>query len=74
MTNVRFDDYVESFSPSKKRNFISKNYMTQKQIGLFRFGYPETQSDVAFVCIISPETKLSPDAPKYIPSMHSVQT
>jgi hypothetical protein len=54
MTNVRFDDYVESFSPSEKRNFIPKKYMSQKQIGLFKFGYPETQSDEAFVCIISP--------------------
>ena len=47
--------------------------MTQKQIGLFRFDYPETQSDEAFVCIISPEKKLSLDAPEYIPSTYSVQ-
>ena len=30
MTNVRFDDYIDSFSPSEKRNFIPKKYMTQK--------------------------------------------
>ena len=74
MTNVRFDDYIESFTPSEKRNFIPKKHTTQKQICLFRFGYPETQSDEAFVCIISPEKKLSPDAPEYTPSIHSVQT
>ena len=59
MRNVRFDDYFESFSPSEKRNFIPKKYMTQKQIGLFRFDYPETQSDEAFVCITTPEKKIS---------------
>ena len=74
MTNVRFEDYVESFSPSDKRNFIPKKYMTQRQIDLFRFGYLETQSDEAFVCIITPEKKLSLNAPEYIPSIHSVQT
>ena len=47
--------------------------MTQKQIDLFKFGYPETQNDEAFVCIITPEKKLSLDAPEYIPSIHSVQ-
>ena len=44
MTNVRFDDYIDSFSPSEKRDFIPKKYMTQKQIGLFRFGHPKKRS------------------------------
>ena len=30
MTNVRFDDYFESFSPSEKRDLFPKKYMTQK--------------------------------------------
>ena len=73
MTNIRFDDYIESFSPSEKRDFIPKKYMTQKQIGLFRFGHPETQINEAFVCIITSEKKLSPDAPEFTPTTHSVQ-
>ena len=64
MTNVRIDDYVESFSPSEKRNFIPKKYMTQKQIGIFRFGHPESKSNEAFVCIVAPEKKLSSNAPE----------
>ena len=63
MTNVRFDDYIDSFSPSKKRNFIPKKYMTQKQIGIFRFGHLKTQTDEAFVCIVNSEKKLSTNAP-----------
>ena len=73
MTNIRFDNYIESFSPSGKRSFIPKKYMTQKQIGIFRFGHPETQSNEAFVCIVSPEKKLSPNAPEFIPTIHSAQ-
>ena len=73
MTNVKFDDYIDSFSPFEKRDFIPKKYMTQKQIGLFRFGHPETQSIEAFVCIVSPKKKLSPNAPEFIPTILSVQ-
>ena len=73
MTNVRFDDYIESFSLSEKRDFIPKKYMTQKQIRLFRFGHPETQSNEAFVCIVSPKKKLSPNAPEFFLTIHSVQ-
>ena len=64
MTNVKFDDYIESFSPSEKRNFIPEKYMTEKKIGMFRFGHPETQSNEAFICIVSPVKKLSPNAPE----------
>ena len=73
MTNVKFDDYIKSFFPFEKRNFIPKKYMTQEQIGIFKFGHPETQTDEAFVCIINP-IKLSPEAPEFIPAsiMHSV--
>ena len=73
MTNVKFVDYVDSFSPSENRDLIPKKYMTQKQIGLFRFCHPETQSNKAFVCIVSPKKKLSPNAPEFIPTIHSVQ-
>jgi len=55
MRNVRFDDYIESFSPSEKRNFIPQKYMTQKQIDIFRFGHTETQSNEAFVCMLHPK-------------------
>ena len=74
MTNVRFDDYIESFSPSENRNIIPKKYMTQKQIDIFRFGHPESQSNESFVCIVTPEKKLSPIAPEFKPTMHSVQS
>ena len=47
--------------------------MTQKQIGIFKFGHPETQSNEDFVCIVSPEKKLSPNAPEFIPTIHSDQ-
>ena len=30
MINVRFDDYIDSFSPTEKRDFILMKYMTQK--------------------------------------------
>ena len=73
MTNVSIDDYIDSFSPSEKRDFIPKKYMAQKQIGLFGFGHPETQSNEAFVCIITSKEKLSPDAPEFTPTTHTVQ-
>ncbi|KAJ9544260.1 hypothetical protein OSB04_023967 [Centaurea solstitialis] len=67
-TNVSFDDYIDSFSPSEKKNFIPRKFMSQSQMGVFRFGQPETQEDCAFVCIIKPlERELSFEAPEFIP-------
>ena len=49
--------------------------MTQKQIGIFIFGYLETQTDEVFVCIVTPEKKLSSEAPEFVPTSvkHSIQ-
>ena len=42
--------------------------MNQKQIGTFRFGHPEIQTYVAFVCRITPEKKLSLEALEFVPT------
>ena len=49
--------------------------MTQEQIGIFRFGHLETQTDKAFVCIVTPEKKLSSEAADFVPASvkHSIQ-
>ena len=48
--------------------------MTQKQIGIFRFGHLESQCNEPFVCIVTPEKKLSPNVPEFKPTMHSAQS
>ncbi|KAJ9556923.1 hypothetical protein OSB04_011537 [Centaurea solstitialis] len=67
-TNVAFEDYIDSFSPSKEKDSIPRKFMSQSQIGIFRFGHSETQENCAFVCIVRPlERKLSSEAPEFIP-------
>ncbi|KAI3729859.1 hypothetical protein L6452_18530 [Arctium lappa] len=51
-----------------KRNYIPKKYLPQKQIGIFRFGHPETQTQMAFVCMMTPEKELSSEAPEFVPA------
>ncbi|KAI3758666.1 hypothetical protein L6452_06237 [Arctium lappa] len=55
-------------SLSSKRNYIPKKYLSQKQIGIFRFGHPETQTQMAFVCMMTPEKELSSKAPEFVPA------
>ena len=38
MTNVAFEDYIDSFSPSEKKDTIPRKFMSQSQKGIFRFG------------------------------------
>ncbi|KAJ9546442.1 hypothetical protein OSB04_018985 [Centaurea solstitialis] len=71
-TNVAFDDYIDSFSPSMKKTLIPRKFMSQSQMGVFRFGQPETQEDCAFVCIVKPlERKLSSEALEFYPKNES---
>ncbi|KAJ9561605.1 hypothetical protein OSB04_006765 [Centaurea solstitialis] len=71
-TNVAFEDYIDSFSPSEKKNSIQRKFMSQSQMGIFRFGQSETQENCAFVCIVRPlERKLSSDAPEFVPKLKS---
>ncbi|KAJ9547463.1 hypothetical protein OSB04_020006 [Centaurea solstitialis] len=69
-TNVAFEDYIDSFSPSEKKNSIQRKFMSQSQMKIFRFGQPETQKNCAFVCFVRPlERKLSSDAPEFVPKL-----
>jgi hypothetical protein len=67
MTNVSFQDYFKSFSPSEMKDSIPRKYMSQKEIGVFKFGHPETQAHCAFVCLTSfDESLLSSEASEII--------
>ncbi|KAJ9557784.1 hypothetical protein OSB04_012398 [Centaurea solstitialis] len=67
-TNVAFEDYIDSFSPSEEKESISRNSMTQSQLGVFEFGNPETQEDCDFFCEVkSIQSELSSSAPEFIP-------
>ncbi|KAI3685588.1 hypothetical protein L6452_34837 [Arctium lappa] len=55
-------------SLSSKRNSIPKKYLSQKQIGIFRFGHPEIQTQMAFVCMMTPEKEFSSEAPEFVPA------
>ncbi|KAI3692973.1 hypothetical protein L6452_32799 [Arctium lappa] len=55
-------------SLSSKRNFIRRKYLSQKQIGIFRFGHPETQTQMAFICLMTPKKELSSEAPEFVPA------
>ncbi|KAJ9557324.1 hypothetical protein OSB04_011938 [Centaurea solstitialis] len=69
-TNVTFEDYIDSLSPSEKKNSIQRKFMSQSQMETFRFGQPETQENCAFVCFVRPlERKLSSDAPEFVPTL-----
>ncbi|KAJ9544298.1 hypothetical protein OSB04_024005 [Centaurea solstitialis] len=50
-TNVAFEDYIHSFSPSEKRDSILRKFVKQSQLGVFEFGKPKTQEDCAFSVI-----------------------
>ena len=66
MENVAFEDYIDSFSPSEKKDFIPRNFLRQSQLGIFKFGQPETQEDCAFVCTIRPlERELFSEASEF---------
>ncbi|KAJ9547151.1 LOW QUALITY PROTEIN: hypothetical protein OSB04_019694 [Centaurea solstitialis] len=68
MKNVSFQDYFKSFSPLVMKNSIPKKYMTQKEIGIFWFGYPETQALYAYIdSDPDKESFLSPDANDFYP-------
>ncbi|KAI3715212.1 hypothetical protein L6452_22184 [Arctium lappa] len=47
-------------SLSSKRNSIPKKYLSQKQIRIFRFAHPETQTQMDFVCMMTPEKEFVP--------------
>ncbi|KAJ9541984.1 hypothetical protein OSB04_028490 [Centaurea solstitialis] len=67
-TNVAFEDYIDSFSPSEKSETVTKNLVTQSQLGIFEFGNSSTQEDCDFQCTVKPfEKKLSPCASEFIP-------
>ncbi|KAJ9546881.1 hypothetical protein OSB04_019424 [Centaurea solstitialis] len=63
-TNVAFED----FSPSKKSGSVTKNLVSQSQLGIFEFGNSSTQEDCDFQFTVQPfEQKLSPCASEFIP-------
>ncbi|KAJ9544869.1 hypothetical protein OSB04_024576 [Centaurea solstitialis] len=67
-TNVAFEDYIDSFSPSEKSESVTKKLVTQSQLGIFDFGNSSTQEDCDFQCTVKPfEKKLSRCASEFIP-------
>ena len=66
MTYVRYENSTMSSSISKKRDSIPRKYLSKKHIGIFRFGQPETQTQIAFVCMMTSENKLSSEAPEFV--------
>ncbi|KAJ9542267.1 hypothetical protein OSB04_028773 [Centaurea solstitialis] len=67
-TNAAFEDYIDSFSPSEKSESVTKNLVTQSQLGIFEFGNSSTQEDCDFQFTVKPfEKKLSPCASEFIP-------
>ncbi|KAI3746818.1 hypothetical protein L6452_09259 [Arctium lappa] len=47
---------------------ISEKNVLKEKIGLFRFGHPETQTQMDFVCMMIPEKELSSEAPEFVPT------
>ncbi|KAJ9552812.1 hypothetical protein OSB04_016857 [Centaurea solstitialis] len=67
-TNVAFEDYIDSFSPSEKSESVTKNLVSQSQLGIFEFGNSSTQEECDFQFSVQTfEKKLSPGASEFIP-------
>ncbi|KAI3692681.1 hypothetical protein L6452_32502 [Arctium lappa] len=68
MLNVWYENNdLPSALPSKRKS-IPKKYLSQKQIGVFKFGHPETQTQMDFMCMMVPKKELSSDAPEFVPA------